>query len=144
MRYLILLVMLLCVPRIYAYTLPYPSYMPGHRLYKVSRIFDSLKSYWYWGTIAQSKYHRSLSDKYLVEAKTLFEYKQYLLAVDALNRSNEHIKTFSHEQMKIHRDVLEQLKQALPKEFLWQPEKQTSTLLPLHKLLDEAIKLRNE
>src|ERR1700690_3290457 len=71
------------------YVLPYPSYMPGNKLYKVSRILDKLQNYWNWGNIAQERYHLSLSDKYLVEAKTLFEYNQYFLAVDALNRSNQ-------------------------------------------------------
>src|SRR5450759_4493421 len=70
------------------YVLPYPSYMPGSSLYKVSRVVDRLKFYWSWGNIAQIKYHLALSDKYLVEASTLMEYKQYLLGVDALRRSD--------------------------------------------------------
>src|SRR5450759_5012191 len=68
------------------YVLPYPSYMPGSSLYKVSRVVDLLKFYWSWGNIAQIKYHLALSDKYLIEAKTLMEYKQFLLGTDDLRR----------------------------------------------------------
>lgn len=148
MKYLIfLLIYLASVSLVSAYSLPYPSYMPGHKLYTVSRFIDTLKSYWHWGTIAQFKYHRYLADKYFVESKILFEYGQYLLAVDALKRSDEQFMMTSPkvlEQMKAHRDILKRLKQMLPEEFLWQPEKQPPTLLPLHRLLDEAIELRNE
>jgi len=70
------------------YVLPYPSAMPGNKLYRIMRIIDELKKPLYFGSITRYKYHLSLADKYLVEAKTLFEYKQYLLAVDALERSD--------------------------------------------------------
>ena len=78
------------------YVLPYPSYMPGNKLYKVGRVIDTHKRFWYFGSIAQTKYHLGLSDKYLVEAKTLFEYKQYMLGADALIRSNNEFNEIPH------------------------------------------------
>ncbi|KKQ34478.1 MAG: hypothetical protein US50_C0047G0005 [Candidatus Nomurabacteria bacterium GW2011_GWB1_37_5] len=144
------------------YVLPYPGYMPGNKLYKVSRLFDKFGSYWHWGAIASFKYYLALSDKYLVEAKTLFEYKQYLLAVDALQRSNEHFQRLPQlltrvteeekdarkltarttEAAVAHIQVLEKLKNELPAEFTWSPEKQNATTLKLEQLLDEAMSLR--
>src|SRR3989344_2434627 len=75
-----------------AYVLPYPSYMPGNKLYTFSRFFDEVGRIWNFGSIASTKYALHLSDKYLVEAKTLFEYQQYLLALDALQRSDRQLK----------------------------------------------------
>src|SRR5260221_10615939 len=81
---------LLCTPVVRAeYVLPYPSFMPGNKIYRVTRVIDKLKKYWYWGNISQIKYHLGLADKYLVEAKTLMEYNQFLLAADALRRSDD-------------------------------------------------------
>ena len=146
-----------------SYVLPYPSFMPGNKLYKVSRAVDVLKKYWYFGSIAQVKYHMSLSDKYLVEAKTLFEYRQYLLGVDALKRSDNefrqipiHIqqgdregkdmsvwKQMVAEASLVHTDILDKLILISPKEFQWSPEKDTPTTLPLHELLDQSIVIRS-
>lgn len=131
------------------YVLPYPSFMPGNKLYRISRLVDEVKKYWYWGRIGQIKYHMMLSDKYLVEAKTLFEYKQYLLAVDALERSNDHFKAISHtdadlinEESLAHRQVLEKLRKESPEQFQWTPERKNSTILPIAKLLEDAIATR--
>jgi hypothetical protein len=144
------------------YVLPYPSYMPGNTLYRVSRIIDTMKNYWYWGTIAQIKYHIGLSDKYLVEAKTLFEYMQYLLATDALQRSDTELsglpaliergiregKDMSGQQsslsdaMRVHGTTLESMKKQLPSEFQWTPEKTAATDLPIGSMLDTSISLR--
>ena len=44
--------------------------------------------------------------------------------------------------MSEHQGVLNKLIQELPSEFVWQPEKQSSVLLPLHELLDAAIEKR--
>lgn len=141
-----------------AYVLPYPSYMPGNKLYAASRVLDRLKSYWYWGSIAQFKYRLSLADKYLVEAKTLFEYGQYLLAVDSLNRSNQNVQLLPsflqkakhegkdtvqldvtlQEAMSVHALVLQELETRLPGEFTWQPEKEAPTELPIAQLLSQA------
>lgn len=144
------------------YVLPYPSYMPGNKLYKVSRMVDALKKHWYFGNIAKTKYYLALSDKYLVEAKTLFEYKQYVLALDALNRSNTYSQLLHllilkskqenkdislmmpiiREYILVHDLTLNTLRSQLPTEMLWQPEKQSSVLLPLHELLGKAIEIR--
>lgn len=164
--YLLLLFFLSGIYRasVYAdYVLPYPSYMPGNTLYRLSRLLDAAKVYWYWGTIASWKYHMSLGDKYLIEAKTLFEYKQYLLAVDALQRSDKEISTFVgllsqargegkdvHRQTKetsdamlVHQELLKRLQKDVPAEFLWQPEKAQSTKLVLGERLNNAIVLRD-
>jgi len=145
-----------------AYVLPYPSYMPGNKLYRISRIIDTLKRYWYFGNIAQIKYHMQLSDKYLIEAKTLMEYQQYLLGSDALLRSDkefmqlpayvqrvkaEHVdvtiyKQFIREEGMKHEEILSSLIQAIPKEFTWTPEKATATHLNLNEMVGHSIDLR--
>jgi hypothetical protein len=145
-----------------AYVLPYPSFMPGNKLYTVSKILDKAQRYWHFGSIAKVKYHMALADKYLVEAKTLFEYKQYLLATQALIRSNEqfqNVHTFLeqaqqegkdvhvwqqmvNEQSVVHADVLMSLQEHLPKDFLWQPEKEKATQLSLGHLMQESISIR--
>ena len=145
-----------------AYTLPYPSYMPGNKLYNVSRILDILKGYWYFGNIAQIKYHIGLSDKYVVEAKTLFEYQQYLLAVDALNRSNEEFSVIPEYIRKAmlegkdvrnlsetvrsaavkHTEVLTPINATVPKSFLWVPEKSASIQLDIQSLILQSVAIR--
>lgn len=159
-----LFVSIICFARpVFAeYVLPYPSYMPGNKMYRVSRIIDTLKNYWYWGTIAQIKYHLGLSDKYLVEAKTLFEYKQYLLASDALKRSDAALdgilplvdkgygegKDMSQfektlvEAMQVHVEKLTAMSEQLPAEFLWTPEKKDATNISIEQLLRASIVLR--
>lgn len=141
------------------YVLPYPSYMPGNKAYKVSRIIDTISFYWYRGNIAQVKYHLNLSDKYLVESKTLFEYKQYLLGVDALRRSSEEFQklpryvaggegehkdmtsliSLIHEAGKEHVRVLERMQEESPAEFRWTPEKTSPSDLSLHSDIQQAI-----
>jgi hypothetical protein len=123
-----------------------------------------MKNYWYWGTIAQIKYHIGLSDKYLVEAKTLFEYKQYLLATDALQRSDTELsglttrmsegsregkdmssqKSILSDAMEKHITVLKEMKKQLPDEFQWTPEKASATNLSIGLLLDTSIGLRQK
>lgn len=146
------------------YVLPYPSVMPGNKIYKVSRVLDQLKRYWSFGSITKAKYIMNMADKYLVEAKTLFEYKQYLLAFDALNRSdNEIIKLPSliatgisekknmslvvasiKEEMIAHERLLEKLQKELPLKFTWTPEKKASTELSIYDRLTKSIKLRQD
>ena len=138
--------------------------MPGNKLYRISRIVDGVRGVWSWGNIAKIKYHMSLADKYLIEAKTLFEYKQYLFAVDALKRSNNHINKLPFyvmaaekdgknisvlrekitESRKAHLLVLNQLKTQLPEEFTWTPEKGSSTPLSLRTIFEEAIYIRQK
>jgi len=146
------------------YVLPYPSFMPGNKMYRISRIADQLKKYWYWGNLAQIKYHQGLTDKYLVESKTLFEYKQYLLATDALARSDKQVMEISQfidkalqlgidteglengvaEEMLVHLSVLEIMKNQLPDEFIWRPEKAKSTDLQIGTILEASGVLRQQ
>jgi len=145
-----------------SYVLPYPSFMPGNRLYRVSRFLDKIQYFWYWGSLARIKYHLHLSDKYLVEAKTLFEYHQYLLAVDALTRSNDHflsllpwvgrartegkdvsgVRVLLAQAVEKHRHVLGKIAREVPSEVEWKPERQVPTRLFLKERLDEAVAAR--
>lgn len=138
--------------------------MPGNKLYRISRMLDKVGGIWNWGTIAQAKYHLGLSDKYLVEAKTLFEYQQYLLAQDALKRSDLEIQRVGPSLIKAreegkdvtalnnifisalskHQEELRIVKEAVPSEFVWRPEKSMPTSLPLGALIDASISLREE
>ena len=162
----IVFLVILSIPRsvIAAYVLPYPSYMPGNKLYRVSRFMDEVKRYWYWGNLASHRYHQAQSDKALVEAKTLFEYHQYLLGVEALERSTQAVqkqntyllraekegkdmhqaRQIVREAMAEHQGVLNKLIQELPSEFVWQPEKQSSVLLPLHEIIGAALEERKK
>ncbi len=144
------------------YVLPYPSFMPGNKVYKISRLVDTLKQYWNFGNIAQIKYHMALSDKYLVEAKTLFEYNQYLLAVDALHRSNiqfslipAHIAAAKQEgkdtsifevmvgnEAEKHIEVLHSLLDSMPRNFTWVPEKSASVDLDIRTELENSLEIR--
>jgi hypothetical protein len=147
-----------------AYVLPYPSYMPGNKLYSVSRILDRAKAYWYWGNIAQFRYHLGLSDKHLVEAKTLMEYRQYLLGVAALKRSDTEFEMISGylslakregkdigvlkrtalEASEAHISVIERLVTETPVSFTWTPEKASSSELQLHSLLTDSLRIREK
>jgi hypothetical protein len=160
---LLIVYCLLLIPSVHAeYVLPSPSYMPGNKIYKLTRIFDALKRYWFFGNIAQFKYHLGLSDKYLVEAKTLMEYKQYLLASDALVRSDKEfgkvakylhdakqegvdisqLKSTLSEAIRVHIDMLTKLKPVVPSQFTWTPEKDKPTELKLLDMLVTSIELR--
>ena len=144
------------------YVLPYPSYMPGNTLYRISRIVDKLKNYWSFGNIAQFKYHLELSDKYLVEAQTLLEYNQYLLGADALTRSDaqfqvlpmylqgaknegvdiSNLKQTAMDAAAKHESVLSALLITSPATFNWQPEKTSATELHLGTMIQSSIELR--
>lgn len=145
------------------YVLPYPGFMPGNKLYKVSRFLDKAKEPLYFGSLSAYKYHLGLADKYLVEAKVLFEYKQYLLAVDALARSDKEftmlprylvqagkqrkdVSLFEQqlsEAALMHKQILEELLVQLPDTFTWTPEKSAATLLPLKDLLQSSVTIRS-
>jgi len=138
--------------------------MPGNKIYKISRIFDKVKKFWYFGNIAQLKYHLELSDKYLVEAKTLMEYNQYLLGADALIRSDDEFNQLpkyvlglapervdSHPYQQLiseaankHIEVLQTLLLETPKQFVWTPEKAKATSIPLHDDLEQSLALRKK
>ena len=150
------------VPDVHAsYVLPYPSYMPGHPLYRVSRIVDQTSAWWHWGTIASISYHLGLSDKYLVEAKTLFEYKQYPLALAALDRSTyefgklpPRIDQLEGEgkadtplviqvsaAAEAHLSLLQTLRESVPQVYEWESESHVQTLR-ISDHIEEAIETR--
>ena len=145
------------------YVLPYPSFFPGNKLYKISRFIDSAKSWWYWGSISQTKYHLLLADKYLIEAKTLLEYKQYPLGLDALFRSDqdflplpeilEQVKREGKDNMNLtalvqeaslaHVVVLQKLAEDLPADFTWRDEHKAVKNLEIGRALADSIAIRS-
>ncbi len=146
-----------------SYVLPYPSVMPGGLSYKVHLIWETINQYWYFGDFGQFEYNLKQSDKYLVEAKTLFEYEQFLLGVDSLKKSDEYFKKApshlrqaakNHKDISIkqkelrtaserHVEVLSQMEKIFPEIIHWIPEKVAPTDLPLHSLLYSSIQIRS-
>jgi len=143
------------------YVLPYPPNMPGSLSYKIHLIYENVSRYWYFGNFGQFDYNLKLSDKYLVEAKTLFEYKQYLLGYKALKKSDQYFinilpnlvkaekdgknivqkKAILNEASQKHIELLDKMEKSVPSTFIWQPEKSTPTTLDLKKTIDESIHL---
>lgn len=146
------------------YILPYPSFLPGSPFYKLSLIKEMLDKFWYFGNFGQFTYYLKESDKYLVESKTLFEYKQYLLAIDSLKKSdNFFLQTLPNlsrakdsgedisEQRKIlrgaslkHIEVLEKLNNDVPSIFYWAPEKGKPQVLNIRSQIDNSIEIRKK
>lgn len=146
------------------YVLPYPSSMPGSLMYKPHKAWEELSRYWYFGNFGQFTYNLKQSDKYLVEAKTLFECRQYLLGYESLQRSNEYFKktlpfleAAKKEKKDIKADVLllslasikhietiEKIEKEVPESFDWQPEKSSSSFLNLRSLINESISIRKK
>ena len=146
------------------YVLPYPSAMPGSFLYKLNLIQEEILKYWYFGDFGQFKYNLSQSDKYLVEAKALFDYKQYLLAYQALQKSDNYFKKIEpkllsakidgkntadkekllREAAEKHIEELGKLKKILPRTFEWIPEKQEAKALNLQDSLESSIRIRQK
>ncbi len=146
------------------YVLPYPSFMPGTIFYKLHVFFEIAEQYWYFGDFGQFVYNLKESDKYLVEAKTLFEYKQYVLAINALRKSNTYFisasyflnaaqvngKNISQKKLEFnqagikHIEVLTDIKTKVPQVFLWQPEKKPSITLHIWNLIDDAMHVREK
>ncbi|MEK7572811.1 MAG: DUF5667 domain-containing protein [Patescibacteria group bacterium] len=147
-----------------SYVLPYPSEMPGSRLYELSQVIENLSQFWNFGSFGKFGYHLKLSDKYIVEGKTLFEYKQYLLAYESIQKSNQYfVKTYPNlqnakteskdisEKSQVlneasikHIEELEKIKLYTPDIFVWTPEKKPPTKLQIHKLLIESIEIRKK
>lgn len=118
--------------------------------------------YWAYGDFGQFSYNLQASDKYLVEANTLFAYNQYVLALDALEKSNSfytkvkpalvsariHHKDIQaksdllKQAAKAHITVLTHLEKELPSTFVWEEENQKPQILPLHSDIQDAIHLR--
>ena len=146
------------------YVLPYPSAMPGSIFYKLNLIKEEVLRYWYFGDFGQFKYNLSKSDKYLVEAKTLFEYKQYFLGLNALYKSKGYYNKSYPFLLKAHNkgkdtrnnlilfesasvkhiEILLRMKSEIPEEFTWEPEKSSPTKLYLHKEIEDSIKARQK
>ena len=147
-----------------SYVLPYPSAMPGSIFYKLNLIQEEILKFWYFGNFGQFKYNLSQSDKYIVEAKTLFDYKQYLLAYQALQRSDNYFEkiesailsakkngknTIDKEKLlkeaaEKHIEELTKLKQNLPPSFEWRPEKQQPRILNLSEAFENSIEIRQK
>lgn len=144
------------------YVLPYPGIMPGNKLYYMQELFDSLKGLYSFGDFAQFKYNLSESDKKLVEAKTLFEYGQYPLALRALEKSDNYYRSsYPHlisatrhkknikEKLLVyhaasikHREVLLELAREVPDTFTWMDEKKDPVLLKIKDALLNSAELR--
>lgn len=144
------------------YVLPYPSYMPGNAMYKVRQLVEKLQEYWYFGDMTKVKYHLKMADKYLVEAKTLFEYKQIKLAIAALDRSNYHFsnaflyerdvvydKKDNGEQSKQlqeagekHITIIDALSHELPEKIEWHEEKKDAESISLAMAFKQAALIR--
>lgn len=146
------------------YVLPYPSVMPGSALYKFNLAKESLLKFWYFGDFGKFNYNLRQSDKYLVESKTLFEYKQYLLGYKALVKSDDYfIKTLPNlnsaqkngknvnndrEILKNaalkHVETLSNLIKDVPETFIWKPEKEKPTVLNMEEEINQSISIRQK
>ena len=163
---LALLIFLFSVDTAFAdssYTLPYPSSMPGSKFYKLHQLYEGLEKYWYFGDFANFHYNLKYSDKYLVETKTLFEYKQYLLAIQSLEKSNSYFvntklsidlaksnnkntkekeEILKNSSIK-HKEILSQIKSITPQEFYWNPEKGKPTKILIKDKINGSIQIRS-
>ena len=147
-----------------SYVFPYPSFMPGSKLYRIHQVWEKIDFYRHWGNLAKFKYHLKYADKYLVEAKTLFEYGQHLLALEALQKSNQHwqqagpaLNRAADESKEIrvkrdqlasarqaHQEILKILSGELPETIVWQSEYQSGESLEIKRFLEEAIIIREK
>lgn len=161
--FILLFVFVFSSPAHASYTLPYPGIMPGNRLYVIGELFDKLKGFLAFGDFASFSHTLSQSDKYLVEAKTLFEYKQYLLGAYSLEKSNKQIilarealdnakdqKKDISEKEKIlssaiqkHNLILKELKSKLPDEFKWVDEDSPPVQININSDIQTAINVRS-
>lgn len=171
MRYTLLLIFIvLIIPsKVYSdnisdYVLPYPSAMPGSLFYIIHTTWEEIQNYWYFGNISKFKYNLKLSDKYLVEAKTLFEYDQLLLGKEALLKSDNSFKEAVHyltnaakekkdisEKRKMlnsaskkHMEILNALKSDLPEYFTWELKNGQRVKLMLHEDINTSVYTRIE
>ncbi len=146
------------------YVLPYPSTMPGSVYYKMHLVLEKLMQYWYFGNLGKFEYNLKESDKYLVEAKTLFEYNQFLLGYTALKKSDTYFqqtkpfllnaqkgrenisekRNLLHQAAEKHIETLEKIKSEVPPTILWQPEKSLSTKLNLLESINQAELIRKQ
>ena len=145
-----------------SYVLPYPSALPGNPFYKASEIKDLLLEFWYFGDFGKFSYNLKQADKYLVEAKTLFDYRQYLLGYDALKKSDSYyakvfpaLQSASTRKKNIsdkliiraeasqkHIEELGKMKNMVPEFFDWVPEKQKPQELKLWEAIALSTSIR--
>lgn len=145
-----------------SYVLPYPSVMPGGFSYKIHQVYEVISRYWYFGDFGQFDYNLKMSDKYLVEAKTLFEYRQYLLGYNALIKSDQYFvnilpnlvraningksifqkREIYNEAAQKHIEILKDMSINNPDIFNWQPEKVASTKLDIKNAILKSIETR--
>lgn len=146
-----------------SYVLPYPSDMPGSKFYAIGQIIEEVERIWFFGDFSQFHYNLKNSDKYLVQAKTLIEYNQFLLANEAVKRSDEffisskkNLKNASNKKKPTgekrallrraaekHIQVLSESLEKAPEEFDWVPEKEKPTKLFLKRQIKNSIRIRN-
>ncbi len=147
-----------------SYVLPYPSFMPGSTFYLPHLLWEKVSKYFYFGSLGQFKYNLGESDKYVVEAKTLYEYGQFMYASNSLNKSNEFFNnsldslnnaqkenkdvSLQRELLKgaalKHIEVLEKSESLLPEVVVWSPEKVKPTTIYIKRSIDEAILVRKK
>jgi len=146
------------------YVLPYPSNMPGNLSYKIHIIYEKISKYWYFGDFGQFDYSLKMADKYLVEAKILFEYKQYLLGYKALKKSDQYFidilpnliraekngkntlqkRIILKEAARKHIETLNKMQIDSPDVFNWQPEKALPTTLGIKGAIEYSINVRKK
>ena len=167
-RIFLIIILFLLFPRVsFAqsnYVLPYPSGMPGSFAYKLHLVYEAISKYWYFGDFGHFNYNLKMADKYLVEAKTLFEYKQYLLGYKALQKSNPYFTNISSsiakaeskhknvtqkrlvlkEAAQKHIETLKKMEIDTPDVFNWQPEKVLPTTLYLKKAILNSVLVREK
>lgn len=143
------------------YVMPYPSVMPGNKIYILYEFADKIKEWWSFGSLAGFSYHLMIADKKLIETKTLFEYKQYLLATKALPLYEYHLiyaqkslinaqledKDINQKNMlfkdaiRKHKEILESLKTGLPNKYTWVEENRSAKELLIYEMIDHAISI---
>jgi hypothetical protein len=136
--------------------------MPGNKLYVARQFLEQVQEFWYFGDMSKVKYHIKMADKYLVEAKTLFEYKQIKLGEVSLSISNDHFakavlyerdvayeKKDKGEQEELlknsghkHSEIINLLMKDLPEKINWQEEKKDSETIWVHMILKQALIIR--
>ena len=120
--------------------------------------------YWYFGNFGQFNYNLKEADKYLVEAKTLFEYNQYLLGYGALKKSDVYFeqtlpfllkargerknisdyREILRQAAEKHQEVLIKMSEEVPEVFTWSPEKSLPTKLNLKDSINKSIEIREK
>jgi len=162
-----LLLFFTIVPPVFSasdYVLPYPSSMPGSKGYMFDQVQEKLSPLWHFGDFGSFKNNLYYADKYIVEAKVLFEYNQYLLATVALRKSDSYFSRLENnlnnasqngkditQKREIlmsasqkHVDILTDIASNTPEDFLWVPEDNLPTKLHIHTMIEESLHIRRQ